>query len=150
MATQIIKKLLDDLDGGDADETVTFAMDGVTYKIDLSRKNASKFRDMMSPYQEAGERTGRVGSPPSVRTTAAYSSAATNTATREQNTKIRNWAVRNGYELSDRGRIPQYIVDAFNSGTPNPAATPEPEPEQPAKKAVARKRAPSAAFSAKG
>ncbi len=152
MATQIIKKLLDDLDGGDADDTINFAMDGITYKIDLSHKNASEFRELMAKYQEAAERTGRVGSPPSLRTTSAASySTATNAANRELNNKIRTWAGANGYELSDRGRIPQYIQDAYHSGTPNPVAAlpePDPEPETPApKKTVARKRAPAAAFS---
>ena len=50
MAKQIIHKLVDDLDGGDADETVKFALDGIQYEIDLSKKNADKLRELFAPY----------------------------------------------------------------------------------------------------
>ena len=59
MAKQIIHKLVDDLDGGDADETVKFALDGVQYEIDLSKDNAAKLRDVFAPYVGAGTRVGR-------------------------------------------------------------------------------------------
>lgn len=153
MARQIITKLLDDLDGGEADETVEFAFDGVGYTIDLSAKNASKLRDFMATYQEAGTRTGRVGSAPSLRTNGSRGGGMSFTANKEQNFKIRQWAGENGYELSERGRIPQYVVDAYNSGTPNPqveslqAELDLQQPEEPAAKRP-RKRAPAkAAFS---
>ena len=61
MAKQIIHKLVDDIDGGDADETVKFSLDGVQYEIDLSKKNAGKLRDLFAPYLEAGSRVGRGG-----------------------------------------------------------------------------------------
>lgn len=120
MAKQIITKITDDIDGGDADETVQFAVDGVSYEIDLSAKNAAKLREFMSAYQEAGTRLGRVlnASGPQLR---SYRSASPQTAvSRAENQRIRAWAVENGYELADRGRIPQHIVDAYNSNTPNP------------------------------
>lgn len=123
MATQIIKKLLDDLDGGDADETMHFSFDGSAYKIDLSTKNAKKFRELMSQYQEAAERIGRQAIPPQpVRNTYSAAKPSGSTAVdREQNKAIREWANKNGYELAERGRIPQHIMDAFQSNTPNPA-----------------------------
>ena len=55
MAKQIIHKLVDDLDGGDADETVKFALDGIQYEIDLSEKNATKLRELFEPYVSAGK-----------------------------------------------------------------------------------------------
>ena len=59
MAKQIIHKLVDDLDGGDAEETVKFALDGIQYEIDLSDKNAAKLRDVFAPYVAAGSKVAR-------------------------------------------------------------------------------------------
>jgi hypothetical protein len=125
VATQIIKKLLDDLDGGDADETIQFAFEGSAYTIDLNAKHAKEFKEFMAKYQEAGTRLGRAVQPPvpgPVRQTfSAAKPAASLSSDREQNKAIREWALKNGYELADRGRIPQSIQDAFQSNTPNPA-----------------------------
>jgi hypothetical protein len=46
--------LIDDIDGGEADETITFALDGTQYEIDLSGKNAAKMRDGLARYIGAG------------------------------------------------------------------------------------------------
>jgi hypothetical protein len=54
MAKTVIVKLTDDIDGGDADETVQFALDGRSYEIDLSAANASKIRDALKPYMAKG------------------------------------------------------------------------------------------------
>ena len=112
MAKQIIHKLVDDLDGGDADETVKFALDGVQYEIDLSRKNAGKLRDAFSPYVHAGTKVGRGGVVVGGRAARGRSGAA---ADREQNKAIRAWAKKEGREISDRGRIPQEIVDEYHA-----------------------------------
>ena len=61
MAKQIIHKLVDDLDGGDADETVKFALDGIQYEIDLSEKNAAKLRELFDAYVGAGSKVARGG-----------------------------------------------------------------------------------------
>ncbi len=61
MAKTVIVKLTDDLDGGDADETVHFALDGKSYEVDLSATNASKLRDALKPYIDKG-RGGTGGS----------------------------------------------------------------------------------------
>ncbi len=58
MAKTVIVKLTDDIDGGDADETVRFSLDGRSYEIDLSAGNAAKLRNALGPYMEKG----RVGS----------------------------------------------------------------------------------------
>ncbi len=112
MAKQIIHKLVDDLDGGDADETVKFALDGVQYEIDLSNKNAEKLRDLFAPYVAAGSKVGRGGVVVGGRAARGRGSA---TADRAQNKAIRDWAKREGREISDRGRIPQEIVDEFHA-----------------------------------
>ena len=58
MAKTVIVKLTDDLDGGDADETVHFALDGRSYEIDLSATNAAKLRGALEPYMERGRAAG--------------------------------------------------------------------------------------------
>jgi hypothetical protein len=112
VAKQIIHKLVDDLDGGDADETVKFALDGVQYEIDLSNKNADKLRELFSPYVAAGSKVGRGGVVVGGRAARGRGGA---TADRAQNKAIRDWAKREGREISDRGRIPQEIVDEFHA-----------------------------------
>lgn len=112
MAKQIIHKLVDDLDGGDADETVKFALDGVQYEIDLSKSNAGKFRELFSPYVAAGSRVGRGGVVVGGRAARGRGPAA---ADREQNKAIRAWAKKEGRDISDRGRIPQEIVDEYHA-----------------------------------
>ncbi|MFC0503861.1 Lsr2 dimerization domain-containing protein [Micromonospora costi] len=112
MAKQIIHKLVDDLDGGDADETVKFALDGVQYEIDLSSANAEKLRDVFAPYVAAGSKVGRGGVVVGGRAARGRGGA---TADREQNRAIREWAKKAGKDISDRGRIPQEIVDEYHA-----------------------------------
>lgn len=58
MAKQIQEILIDDLDGGEANETVAFAIDGTSYEIDLSEVNAKKLRDSLSPFVQSARRSG--------------------------------------------------------------------------------------------
>jgi hypothetical protein len=124
VARQIITMITDDLDGGEASETLTFALDGMSYEIDLNSENASKLRDFMSTYIEAGTRTGRVGSGAQLQRhrVTPVSSHPTFAENRQTNQAIRAWANANGYELAERGRIPQHIVDAYHQGRSNPQA----------------------------
>lgn len=157
MAKQIITTIVDDLDGGTADETVTFAVDGIAYEIDLNAKNASKLRQFLAPFQDAGTRIGRSGVPAQLK---PYGRPMPQNPNREENQRIRAWALKNGYELAERGRIPQHIVDAFHTGRPavpvakaaeeQPQPQPvAPEPEvKPARRTTAKKVAP-AKFSGK-
>ena len=112
MAKQIIHKLVDDLDGGDADETVKFALDGVQYEIDLSAPNAEKLRDVFATYMAHGTKVGRGGVVVGGRAARGRGGAA---ADREQNKAIRAWAKKSGKDISDRGRIPQEIVDEYHA-----------------------------------
>src|SRR3954447_6228048 len=108
MAKQIITVLTDDLDGGNADRTVEFGLDGVTYTIDLSEKNAGKLRKALDPYLAVASRIGR--SAANSRIAARRTIAAPSPANRDQNQAIREWAARNGYQVSERGRIPSTVV----------------------------------------
>lgn len=110
MAKEVFTRLIDDLDGGEAAETVTFGLDGYAYQIDLSTKNATKLRNALAAYVENGSRvSGRASAGP--RATARPRVAAS--AGREQNQAIREWAQRKGYDVAPRGRIKQEIVDQY-------------------------------------
>jgi nucleoid-associated protein Lsr2 len=112
MAKKVTVTLVDDFDGaGAADETVEFGLDGVTYEIDLSTKNAAKLRGDLKQWVEAGRRVGgrRRGRSGSGRGRGAID--------REQSAAIREWARRNGHNVSTRGRIPADVIEAFHAAT---------------------------------
>ncbi len=115
MARQVITRLVDDIDGGEADETVRFTFDGIAYEIDLSGKNAAQFRKLMDPYQAAGTRVGRVGPGAQVIPTRPTRSSVAPNPNREQNALIREWAQKAGHRLAERGRIPQHVVDEYHA-----------------------------------
>lgn len=109
MAKQTITKLIDDLDSGEAEETVKFGLDGVQYEIDLSAKNAAKLRETLGPYMQAGTRVGRA-------TTGQPRRRAAGAPTdRAQNKAIREWARSKRKKISDRGRIPEEIVAEYHA-----------------------------------
>jgi hypothetical protein len=113
MARRTIPVLIDDIDGGEADETVRFAVDGVQYEIDLSKKNAAKMRNTLARYIEAGSKVGRVGG--GAARAAAARGRGPAKADRDQNRAIRDWAQGKGIAVSDRGRIKQEIVDRYHA-----------------------------------
>ena len=112
MARKVQVILSDDLDENlSADETVSFALDGTQYEIDLSEKNAREMRDVFSRYVSAARKVGRGG-----RASGGGRSRATGgRMDREQAGAIREWARRNGHQVSDRGRIPASVVEAYES-----------------------------------
>ncbi len=102
-------RLIDDLDGEAADETIEFGIDGKNYEIDLSKDNASKLRDALASYVAAARRSG------GRRSRAASSGASRRPSIdREQNQAIRDWARKRGMKVSDRGRIPAEVLDAYH------------------------------------
>jgi|SRR4051812_33686502 hypothetical protein len=113
MAKQIVTLLTDDLDGSEADRTVEFGLDGVNYTIDLSDKNAGKLRKVLEPYISAGTRVGR-GGVDGRGVGRGRAAAPSSRMNRDQNQAIREWAGKNGFEVSERGRIPASVVEAFN------------------------------------
>jgi hypothetical protein len=113
MARQVVTVVTDDLDGTAADRTLEFGLDGVTYTIDLSDKNAGKLRKALQPYISAGHRLGR-SSAGGRRGARPRTAAGASRSSPDQNQAIRAWAAQNGYQVSERGRIPASVVEAFN------------------------------------
>ena len=110
MARETITRLIDDLDGGEAAETVTFGLDGLYYEIDLSSKNANKLRTALSAYVEHGHRvSGRT--PGVARGTRRRVNGA---GDREMNQAIRAWAQKRGMDVAPRGRIKQEVIYAYH------------------------------------
>lgn len=98
MARKVQVVLEDDLHGGQASETVHFALDGKSYEIDLSDENAAKLREVLAPWVSAARRSGRgTAVPTPVKTAGAHRSG--------EALAIRKWAQDNGIEVSSRGRI---------------------------------------------
>ncbi len=114
MARRIVHQLVDDLDGtvleSGEGETVLFSLDGIAYEIDLTEANAAALRDVLQPYVAAARSI-------SSRTSGSQTSGA---RARQRSSEhdlglVRQWARDNGYQVSDRGRVPATVIEAFES-----------------------------------
>ena len=115
MARKVQVILSDDLDENvPADETVSFSLDGTSYEIDLADKNAKEMREVFSRYVSAARKVGR-GGRSSSGGGGARGRATGGRMDREQAGAIRDWARKNGHAVSDRGRIPASVVDAYEA-----------------------------------
>ncbi len=103
MAQKVVTELVDDLNGGEADQTVVFAWKGYTYEIDLSEKNVAKLDKALAPFVANARRLGR----------APKSSTRTTTRVPSDAAAVRAWAIANGYDVPAKGRIPGEIREAF-------------------------------------
>jgi hypothetical protein len=113
MAQKVQVLLVDDLDGGEASETVSFALDGSSYEIDLSGKNATEMRDAFAKYVGAARKAGRTAGSSAGRS-GRRSSGGSTSMDRDQAAAIRSWAKKQGLKVSDRGRIPATIIEQYN------------------------------------
>lgn len=122
MARRIVHQLVDDLDGsvleiGDG-ETVLFSLDGTAYEIDLTTEHAAALREALAPYLAAGRSvSARTASTPrqrGARPAAASASRARRAGQRDYG-PVREWAADNGYSLSERGRIPAVVLEAYDA-----------------------------------
>jgi nucleoid-associated protein Lsr2 len=113
MAQKVQVLLVDDLDGGEASETVSFAIDGNNYEIDLSGKNAEELRDAFAKYVGAARKAGRSTSSAG-RSSSRRSGGSSTSMDRDQAAAIRSWAKGKGLKVSDRGRIPATIIEQYN------------------------------------
>ncbi|MFV2118975.1 histone-like nucleoid-structuring protein Lsr2 [Streptomyces sp. Act-28] len=105
MAQRVVVTLTDDIEGGEAAETVRFGLDGKSYEIDLSETNAEKLRKTLAPYVEAGRKKSGAERP---------HKAFRHTAVDPDPAAVRAWAQSHKMKVPARGRIPQRIYDAFH------------------------------------
>ncbi|MBP2368266.1 hypothetical protein JOF36_003962 [Pseudonocardia parietis] len=140
MAKVETTRLVDDITGGEADETVDFGLDGRLFEIDLTSAHARRLRDGLAPFVSAarladtsGARRARAraSAAPASSGPAAPSATGSDAATREHNRAVRVWARDNGFTVSERGRIPSEVVEAYRRGTPATAAVAAPAPSAP-------------------
>lgn len=104
MAQRTLVILEDDVDGGEASETITFALDGVTYEIDLNDDNARALRDDFSRWVGHARRAGGRKAP-----------ARKSSARRSDLNDVREWGRNNGFQVSDRGRVSAELQRAYDA-----------------------------------
>jgi hypothetical protein len=105
MAKQTTVVITDDLDGTEGASTVSFGLDGQSYEIDLSDKNAEKLRKALKPFLDNATRVTSVKAGKRSKASRTTSNAA----------DVRAWARENGYAVPERGRIPSEIREAYES-----------------------------------
>jgi hypothetical protein len=110
MAQKITVTLEDDLEGGPADQTVRFGLDGAEYEIDLSTSNATAFRERLAPFTQSARKAGR----------RPRSRSGRSAADRERSGDIRAWAKNQGIAVSDRGRIPASVIEQYQAAAKRP------------------------------
>jgi hypothetical protein len=103
--TVVSEILIDDLDGGTAERTVRFSWDGIAYELELSKKNAQAFERVLKPYVSAARKA---------KSSRTRRSTSSRTGKRDL-APVRQWAAKNGYPVSARGRVAQSIIDAFDA-----------------------------------
>lgn len=112
MARKQITQYIDDLDGAVLEEgegtTIRFSLQGRSYDIDLSEPNAQKLRDALAPFIE-------VATPVSAVAKSDRSRAKRGVDHKTDLAAIRAWANDNGYTVSDRGRVPTTVLEAYNA-----------------------------------
>jgi hypothetical protein len=117
MARQTVELLIDDLDGSRLEEgqgdTVTFAYQGAEYTIDLSQEHVDEFHNALAKYIGAAQKVS--GRRAVSSTTPTRSSKGTTRPDKNQLAAIRAWAREHGHTVSDRGRISQQVIDAYNT-----------------------------------
>jgi hypothetical protein len=109
VAQKVQVLLVDDLDGGEAEDTVRFGLDRVEYEIDLSAEHAEALRRTLAPFVGAARRSRATGRPARGGRRASASGLDT--------TQVREWARAQGIEVKDRGRIPAEVVERFKAAT---------------------------------
>ncbi|MFF2374892.1 Lsr2 family protein [Streptomyces xiamenensis] len=104
MAQKIVTIYTDDLTGEESKETQPhkFSMDGIEYEIDLTPASYDRFLEAMGPFIAAGRK----------QTSSRKSQKQTRSP--EDTAAIRSWAKANGHPISDRGRVPASVREAYH------------------------------------
>lgn len=113
----IISTIADDFDGSTPAETVTFTVSGRTYQIDLSEAHRDELESVLADFEDTMKKYTDVARPAPSTTGRASSSRSSSrsSAGSPDAAKVRLWAVDNGYEVKDRGRIPAEIMEAYRN-----------------------------------
>lgn len=106
MAQRVQVILVDDVSGGEANESVEFALDGVHYEIDLSDENAAKLREDFATWIGQARRAGG-------RRQTRRRGAGTTSGRSDELAKVRDWGRENGFKVSSRGRVSRELQDAY-------------------------------------
>jgi hypothetical protein len=106
VARKQVIELIDDIDGSEAAQTVSFAFLGTSYEIDLSERNVDKFSKALAPYLENARK---------VRSPRGRSQRSGGVAVGVEPAVVRQWAVENGIEVNARGRVPAQLVERYLS-----------------------------------
>lgn len=96
--------ITDDLDGSEGARTYAFSWQQGRYEIDLSDEHRDELLAALQPYITAARRVGR-----------RVASAGTTSSTRHDRAAVRAWARENGHQVSDRGRIPTAVLEAYDA-----------------------------------
>ncbi len=113
MAQKVIREFVDDIDGSPAERTFSFAVDGVSYEIDLSTQNITEFKSAIGGFIESAR---KIKGSSQRRTRSTGTGGAQQSP--EQTRAMREWARQHGHNISNRGRIPTSIRQAFDQAHP--------------------------------
>ena len=111
MAQKIETLLIDDLDGGQAEGTVRFGLDGADYEIDLSAAHTAALREALERYIEAGRKTSSSARRSGRRSGRRAAGDGPNPS------QVREWAKAQGLAVNDRGRVPSELIVKFQAAT---------------------------------
>ena len=116
MARRIVHQLVDDIDGtllevGEG-ETVTFSIDGVAYEIDLTAENAAALRGALERYTKAAR---PISSPRATSSGGTSNGRKRRRSGQQDFSSVREWAKQNGYSVSERGRVPASVLEAYEA-----------------------------------
>ena len=109
MVQKLVASLVDDLDGGPANATVEFGLDGKHYEIDLSDSNAAALRSTFAEFVAAARKLTSMRRGEKIAPVARVD--------REQNQAVRSWARAHGRNVSARGRIPTEVIEAYHQSS---------------------------------
>jgi hypothetical protein len=108
MAQRIQTLFIDDIDGGEAEGTVRFGLDGTDYEIDLSGEHTDELRQALGKFIEHSRKVGG---------TARRAARGVRVAPAVDTAKVREWAKGNGYDIKDRGRVPADVVAKYQAAS---------------------------------
>lgn len=115
MAQKVQVLLVDDIDGGTADETVSFSIDGVSYEIDLTSEHANELRESLATWVGHARKTGGRSSSAGRSSGGRTRRASGGSSSSGDAGAIRDWAKANGHPVSERGRISADVKAAYEA-----------------------------------